>query len=86
MICWMTVVNRIVKVVSVWQADFVWLITAMQAYLMVLVEYDPVGQGLWKCASSNDTACLAIHDLEDLKDRKDSFCSLDPSQWEWSNS
>lgn len=67
------------------QADFVWLITAMQAYLMVLAENDPVNQGYWECTSSTDSPCQAIYELENLKDRKEEFCNMDASQWTWSH-
>ncbi|GMH41052.1 hypothetical protein BSKO_08962 [Bryopsis sp. KO-2023] len=63
--------------------DYPWLTTAMQVFLMSLAEFDPVAEGMWSCVDPNDGECLAVQNLKDIRDRKNQFCELDESQWQW---
>jgi hypothetical protein len=50
-------------------------------YLLVFLTLDPITKQLWECTNPADAACAAVWQAPSTT----AFCSLSPSQWQWSN-
>lgn len=62
----------------------VWVVTALQAYMMNFTEMDSVLEKGWQCTSSGHTKCAKLFSHGDEEHGlKEEFCKMHPQEWEW---